>query len=614
MAFMGTLIVCVQGEAQGYSSAAKRAARAKAGSEVSMKWPARSVKEVAAIVVMTVVVFTLAILQYRWTNELSGEEQSRMEEALDTSVKNFTEEFAYDIAGLCQSFEINPDVSPSALEVRIVRQYADWINTTSRSGLVSGIYLWRTDAQQKGSFESLNMDNRKFERGAWPVAMGSFEQAVARQGEQLSQGMSDRQAAYYPWTFYEDGPSLVRPIFEVSPGGDNQAMEVREVGFLILQLNGSFFRRVYLPELADRHFGQLDFEIAVRTAGPPYQSIYLSAADFPVATTSPDAEVNLFDSVAEEARRRGQPPVQPSSTASQWQLVAQHPSGSLGAAVSGYRRRNLAISLGLLFILAAALVLIFSVARRAEHLAKLQMEFVASISHELCTPLAVINSAVENLADGVVDNPRQVQEYAAILRDQGGRLERLLDQVLLVASGRVARSEFDLRPIDVGAVVAQSLARSEPILRDAGFVVENAIAENLPPIKADPAAVNTCVENLISNAIKYAGEKQWLGVEVRKIDVNSHSEVQVSVGDKGIGIAGNDLPHIFEPFYRVQSARDGQIRGVGLGLHLVKRMMEGMGGQVTASSQVGKGTCFTLHFPTAEIAEDENLSAAGSET
>ena len=579
-----------------------------------MKWPARSVKEVAAIVVMTIVVFTLAILQYRWTNQLSGEEQNRMEEALDTSVKNFTEEFAYDIAGLCQSFEINPDVSPSALEVRILRQYADWIKTTSRSGLLSGIYVWRMDAQQKDSFEALNMDSRRFERGAWPAAMGSFEQALARQGEELSTGMSDRQAAYYPWKFYEDGPSLVRPIFEVSPRGNTDTMEVKEVGFLILQLNGSFFRRVYLPELADRHFGGLDFEIAVRTVGPPYEPIYLSTAEFPVATTSPDAEVNLFDSVAEEARRRGQPPVQASSPAGQWQLVAQHPSGSLEAAVSDYRRRNLAISLGLLFILAATLALIFSVARRAERFAKLQMELVASISHELCTPLAVINSAVENLADGVVDNPGQVQEYAAILRDQGGRLERLLDQVLLFASGRGERSQFELRPIDVGPVVAQSLARSEPILRDAGFVVENAIAKDLPPIKADPEAVNTCVENLISNAIKYAGEKQWLGVEVRKMDVNSHSEVQVSVEDKGIGIAPGDLPHIFEPFYRVQSVRDGQIRGVGLGLHLVKRMMEGMGGQVTASSQFGKGTCFTLHFPTAEIIEGENGHAASSTT
>ena len=85
---------------------------------------------------------------------------------------------------------------------------------------------------------------------------------------------------------------------------------MRPVGFLIVELNGSFLRRVYLPELADRHFGQLDFEVAVRSAKAPYEAWYLSRADFPIATTAVDAEVNLLDSVAEEARRRGHPTVQ----------------------------------------------------------------------------------------------------------------------------------------------------------------------------------------------------------------------------------------------------------------------------------------------------------------
>jgi signal transduction histidine kinase len=104
--------------------------------------------------------------------------------------------------------------------------------------------------------------------------------------------------------------------------------------------------------------------------------------------------------------------------------------------------------------------------------------------------------------------------------------------------------------------------------------------------------------------MKYGGEKHWLGLRASAVNENSHAEVQVSVADKGIGIPPDDLPHIFEPFYRVQSVRDGQIRGVGLGLHLVKRMMEGMGGQVTASSVMGKGTCFVLHFPVINSAAE----------
>ena len=82
------------------------------------------------------------------------------------------------------------------------------------------------------------------------------------------------------------------------------------------------------------------------------------------------------------------------------------------------------------------------------------------------------------------------------------------------------------------------------------------------------------------------------------------AEVQVSVEDKGLGIPAGDLPHIFEPFYRVQEARDGQIRGVGLGLHLVKQMMEGMGGSVSVASERSKGTRFVLHFPAAKSQEN----------
>jgi signal transduction histidine kinase len=359
----------------------------------------------------------------------------------------------------------------------------------------------------------------------------------------------------------------------------------------------------YFPELGERHFGKLDFATAVRSSSAKDQVIYSSDASFHFSAESPDAEVKLFDSVAEEARRRGRPSIQASDPSMQWQLVAQHRSGSLDAAVESWRRRNFAISLGLLSVLAASMILIFLVARRAERFAKLQMEFVAGVSHELCTPLAVINSAVENLADGVIDNHGQIQEYAGILREQGLRLDRLLDQVLLFASSRLNGSKHELRPVEVAALVEQSVAASEPMLHDAGFAVEKTIDADLPPIMADAATVSKCMDNLISNAMKYSGTKHWLSIRAAQAYENSRPEVQVSIADSGIGISAADLPHIFEPFYRVQSVRDGQARGVGLGLHLVKQMMEGMGGRVSVTSEVGKGTRFVLHFRVSAIAE-----------
>jgi signal transduction histidine kinase len=568
-----------------------------------MKWTKRSVLELIAVVGMTAVVLTLGILQYRWTKQISGVEQARMEGALDTSVKNFSQEFSYDFDRLCESFEIGPEAHGTAAESDVVSKYTAWIKTTSRSGFVSGVYFWKAGDHQRPSLESLDLDDKTFVESDWPSRLEPLQAFLASETSRFSSAMLDRDALNYPWAFYEAAPALIRPVFELASNTQSSDRNARAVGVLILELNGSFLRRVYLPELADRHFGQLDFGIAVRAAKAPYQSLYLSTTDFPISTTAPDAAVNLFDSVSEEARRRGHPIVQASDPDHQWQLVAQHPAGSLGVAVGSWRRRNLAISLGLLSVLAVSLALVFSVARRAERFAKLQMEFVAGVSHELCTPLAVISSAVENLADGVVDNPRQIEEYAGILKDQGRRLERLLDQVLLFAAGKLEGSEYEVRLIEVEPVVSQSVAVSEPMLRDAGFVLEKTISDGLPPVLADPAALSKCLENLISNAIKYADSTRWLAVRAIAVNGNQNGEVQVCVQDKGKGIAARDLAHIFEPFYRVQEARDGQIRGVGLGLHLVKRMMEGMGGSVSVASEVGEGTQFVLHFPVASWKE-----------
>ena len=172
--------------------------------------------ELVTIVVMTAVVVTLAILQYRWTAQISAEEQDRMVAALDTSVKKFDQEFSYDFERLCESFDVNPEAAPAALEARVGREYTDWITTTSRSEFLSGLYIWKSGGQLKPSFESLNFDNKRFEQTAWPAKLAGLQQYIASQNERLPQEMSDREALYYPWTFYEDTPALIRPLFGIS--------------------------------------------------------------------------------------------------------------------------------------------------------------------------------------------------------------------------------------------------------------------------------------------------------------------------------------------------------------------------------------------------------------
>jgi signal transduction histidine kinase len=578
-----------------------------------MKWSKRAAIELAAILGMVAVVCTLAVLQYRWTGEISRSEQQRLKANVTTSVRGFDQEFSYDFERLCEAFEIGPEVPLANLESRIVRQQSDWERVASRPALLAGIDIWKLEEGHAG-FKSFEDGGKRFVEATWPERLGSLRPYLERQAELLNaRVIGDRQAIYYPWTFLGSAPALIRPIFHLENAQD---MYVQLQGFLILEFNKEFLEKQYVPELVVRHFGEprvTSFGVAVRTMNAPYRTIYASSATSPASSSAPDAAVNLVESVAEEARRRGHAPLQATAENDQWQLVVQDPAGSVDVGVAQWRRRNLAISFGLLAVLAGTMVLLFSVARRAERLAKLQMEFVAGVSHELCTPLAVINSAAENIVDGVVEGTAQVQEYGTIIREQGRRLERLVDEVLLFAAGRVGRLGYELRPTEVVPILEQSLSASEAMLRDEGFTFHKEISPQLPFVVADPEALGKCVENLISNAMKYSGENRWVALRAGCVLNQGSPEVQISIEDKGIGISPADLPHVFEPFYRAESVRDGQIRGVGLGLYLVKRMMEAMGGGVSVSSKLSKGSVFTLHFPVFDSAEPHHPSAVKAE-
>jgi signal transduction histidine kinase len=239
-------------------------------------------------------------------------------------------------------------------------------------------------------------------------------------------------------------------------------------------------------------------------------------------------------------------------------------------------------------------------ARRSERLAAQQMDFVATVSHELRTPLAVIRSAAQNLSAGVVHEAEQARRYGDLIEQEGRRLTDMVEQVLAYAGVSDARGLVGARAADIGAIVSDVLAASAPLVESAGFEQAIAIAPELPLVMADEGAVRRAVHNLVTNALKYGADGRWLGVTVRRIAAareKDADEVQIAVSDRGRGIDPQDLPHIFEPFYRGRFAIDRQIHGNGLGLSLVKRIAEAHGGRVSVRSAADQGTTFTLHLP-----------------
>jgi len=293
-----------------------------------------------------------------------------------------------------------------------------------------------------------------------------------------------------------------------------------------------------------------------------------------------------------------------------WRVVAQHPAGSLDAAVARVRVRNLWLSFGILAILAAGLIVVIVNANRAEQLAARQIAFVATVSHELRTPLAVIRSAAQNLSAGVVSGADHTKRYGDVIDGESRRLGDLVEQVLTLSSLESGRRLQSTRPVIVAALVDEEVAASRSLLDAAGMTVDvsaDGAAAALTAM-ADEAALRRALHNLIANAAKHGSDGRWLGIRIAGETTRRRRDVRIDISDRGRGIDPADLPHVFEPFRRGRHAMEQQIQGSGLGLSLVKRIAEAHGGRVGVSSERGAGATFTIWLPEAGPAPAEPAS------
>ncbi|MEM9593123.1 MAG: HAMP domain-containing sensor histidine kinase [Acidobacteriota bacterium] len=279
-----------------------------------------------------------------------------------------------------------------------------------------------------------------------------------------------------------------------------------------------------------------------------------------------------------------------------WLLEVTHAAGSLEAAVARARRRNLALGLGILGVLGVSVLSLAASAARTRSLARQQLDFVAGVTHELATPLAALRSAGQNLADGVVTEPDQVARYGRLIDREGRRLSDMVGQVLAYA-GLAGRSpSFARVPVDPATAVASILEDRRDLLTAEGIEVEVDVPADLPPVDADPQALARALGNLVTNAVKYGQRRDgpgWIGVRARR----DGPAVVFAVRDRGPGVDRRDLPRLFEPFYRGRGMAASAVPGSGLGLALVRGMVEAHGGSVTARS-TPSGAAFELRWPT----------------
>jgi signal transduction histidine kinase len=643
-----------------------------------------------------------------------------MRAALDSSVKNFSDDFDRELTRIYLDLQLEVPSPPEDQEswiswredaVKNYRQrYQRWLAQAAHPQMVRSIYLVEPGLSVS-QFDAAG--TMEFRAATWPAELSSYR-------ERFEQDLNATEPPLGPRihrieTILEDVPALVNPVPNVKLLGERVKLRIvgRDLsfpGFVVVTLDAAFIRQNLLPELASRYFsagGLSEYDIAVVQAVNPNKVVFTnrslarngepgsresaepassappstvsSPAEAPVGTT-PDAAANMFrvrfevpgmfeniiretdtrvsgkhqqlsDRIAlqyfrtETSRRTAtsnsnkriiesggnariviagdkEPTAQKQfaapfnahvtligSEGGRWQVLATHRAGSLDAAVGSLRRRNLLISFGILVLLSLSVGLIVVSSRRANRLARQQIEFVAGVSHELRTPLAVIRSAGENLADGVVAERDQVRRYGELIATEGRRLSEMVEQTLEFAGIQSGKRSYKLMPAAPGEVVADAVTASRAVLEENQFELETQIEADLPMIMSDRSALSRAIQNLINNAVKYCSSDRWVRVAAMRDSQNPAAAILIIVEDRGPGIEPRDAARIFEPFYRGREAASAQIPGNGLGLSIVRHIVEAHGGDVRVESVPGRGSRFIIELKT----ESRAVVKAGGE-
>jgi signal transduction histidine kinase len=524
----------------------------------------------ASVTLLGLLCCGLAVLQYRWIGEVTGAERIRLHTDLQARLDDLSRAFNRDLASAC--LDLIPsggEIEAHGREAAYSMQYARWRNAHER--VLARVAIAVPEDEDLHLLE-LDLNTARFSSVSWPESWAAMHQRLIERLERRPLQANDWQnSALFEF------PRFAR-------GGEQE--------WLVVELNTEYLRGSMIPELVRRHVGP-DYDWQLGESGDR-------------GAQPADGVVGLLSL---PAGRVGGPPAGPS----RWQLLVRYRAGSLETIVARTRRRNLAISAAILLLMLGCGSVVVSFSRQAQQLADLQMNFVAGVSHELRTPLTVIRTAAYNLRGRLAARPDQVERYGALIQNESEKLTELVEQVLRFAgakAGHVIRGR-DAAPVK--DIIDEALRGCGAAVRAARegeqLVIERHIAAGLPPVFADTLALRHALQNLIENAFKYGTEgSNWVGVFAEAVGDEKTRAVEIRIADHGPGIPADEQAHIFDAFFRGRRALQDQMHGTGLGLNLVKMIIEAHEGTIRVKSAPGEGTEFIVRIPAAAPEPDYEFS------
>ena len=555
----------------------------------------------AAVAVLVTVCCVLAFLQYRWIGDVADAERARLRADLQTRLNLFRQDLDGQIAAICFSYFPSPaDIEKLGVDKAYLSKFRQshgvGAEIVRRVGVAiptrTGIDLMMPDSTASGLVNT-----------EWPEEWESTHQhllTILRKGPTPE----DTQTSTL-LEFPRFGPTDL--------DGDGKPDRVSEQEWLMVDLDADRIGQSLIPAMLNRYLsesGTREFDVEVVSRADPKFHIYISPGHPDVDTFPADATVSLLaipPFAAMQTARTGQrfrvesnpekiggPPDQHGL----WLLRVNHEAGSLEAIVAQARRRNLLLSAGLLFLILATVYALFRFSRTTQQAAEMQINFVAGVSHELRTPLTVINTAAYNLRGNVANEPHRVAKYAVLIQEESRKLSALVEQVLRYGNARAGRVVQAREPVAVAGLIERSFAAAQIVQPVHDLQLEKHIEPNMPDILVDKESMQHALQNLFENALKYGlSEDRWIGVSAATLSNGNAPSIQIRISDRGKGIPDSELENIFDPFFRGEQAVQEQIHGTGLGLNLVKKIIEAHGGKVAAHNREGRGAEFVVTVP-----------------
>ena len=242
-------------------------------------------------------------------------------------------------------------------------------------------------------------------------------------------------------------------------------------------------------------------------------------------------------------------------------------------------------------ITGSGVLLLFQDLTSLRNLQTTRRELIGNISHEFRTPLAGIKAMVETLHGGAIDDKKAAGDFLNRIDSEVDRLTQLVAELTELSRIETGRAELKLEPVDLNSIVEEVATQLKPQVEREKLTAVRELAADLPPVPADAARVRQVMLNLLHNAIKFTEPGGQITVSTRK----EGDSVTTAVADNGRGIASDDLPHVFERFYKGDKARSGE--GTGLGLAIAKHIIEAHGGHIRVESEEGRGSTFSFSLP-----------------